>query len=103
MPFTDETWQTPESDLDTNAYCSVCIVDLNPAGQDKIKANCYLPVRKTPGGPYNRNALRNAAARLPRTQIPMAAKRAAARKLVRLMREGGIEPGEITLRMAGME
>ena len=105
MPFTDTPWENPQSRLNTNDYCAVCLIDLNPSGQPKIKANCKLPVRSTPGGAYNRNALRAAAAALAGArggvQAPANAKRKAARKLVRLMREAGITVGESLLRIAG--
>jgi len=67
----------------------------------KTKAKCKLPVRKRPGAPYNKAALRNAAARLSSTQIPASERRKAARKLVRLMREAKMKVGKATLRMAG--
>jgi len=102
MPFTNRPWSSPESDLSASDYCAVCLIDTNPPRARKVKARCKLPVRSRPGAPYNRNALRNAAARLSQTDAPPEAKRAAARRLVRLMREAGIEVGESLLRMAGM-
>ena len=102
VPYSNESWESPESNLDANDYCAVCLVDLNERGAEKIKSRCYLPVRKTPGGPYNKAALRNAAARLPQSDIPGDEKRKAARKLVALMREGDMGVGPATLRMAGM-
>jgi len=105
MPFTNAAWGTPESNLSPEDYCKVCLIDENPQGQDKVKAMCHLPVRSTPGGPYNMNALRAAAAALGGARSPMkvkpASKRSAAKKLARLMREAGIEPGQMTRRMAG--
>ena len=104
MPFTDAAWESPESRLDAADYCAVCLIDLNE-GREKVKGNCKLPVRSTPGGPYNRNALRAAAAALAGARggldAPPEAKRSAARRLVRLMREAGINVGESLLRMAG--
>lgn len=103
MPFSNEPWATPESDLEAGDFCAVCLIDTNEGGQEKVKGKCYLPVRKTPGGPYNRAALRNAAARLPQVKgVSAEEKKKAARKLVRLMREAEMEPGEATLRLAGM-
>ncbi len=89
--YSDESWATPSSDLDTNSYCSVCLVDENLAGAEKIKAKCHLPVRKIPGGPINKAALRNASARLEQTQMSAASKATAKRKLARLMAQAGIE------------
>ncbi len=89
--YSDESWATPSSDLDTNSYCSVCLVDENLAGAEKIKAKCHLPVRKTPGGSINKAALRNASARLEQTQMSAASKATAKRKLARMMTQAGIE------------
>jgi hypothetical protein len=103
MPFTDVSWSNPENDLEAADFCSVCLVDLNPSGKPKVKVLCKLPVRATPDGPYNRNALRNAASRLfQMTEVPAADKRTAAARLVRLMREAEIEVGsQALLRLAG--
>lgn len=88
--------------LSASDYCKCCLVDLNKPGQPKKKGNCHLPVRTTPGGPIYTNALRNAAARLPLTQIPPAERRKAAQKMARLMKQAGITPGKATLRIAGL-
>ncbi len=103
MPFTDESWETPESDLSAEEYCQVCLIDTNPAGQDKIKALCWLPVQKAPGGLFNRNALRNAAGRIFALEgVPADVKRRAAAHLIRLMREAGVQVGSQSLqRLAG--
>ena len=100
MPnFTDAPWEKPTG-LDTAEYCQVCLIDYNDG--DKIKARCKLPVRSTPGGAVNRNALRNAAGRIFQMQgVPAEAKRKAARALVRLMRQAEIEVGDSVLRLAG--
>lgn len=100
--FSDEPWESPESDLDASAFCAVCLIDLNE-GRDKIKSKCYLPIRKRPGGAVNKAALRNAAARLFVLKgVPAEEKRKAARSLVRLMRQAKIEIGsEALLRLAG--
>jgi len=101
MPFTNVPWDSPESRLSASDFCKVCIVDLNAPGEEKIKGKCYLPLRSSPGAPYNKNAIRNAMARLSQTNIPAEARRKAARSLVRLAREGGIDVGPATIRMAG--
>lgn len=105
MPFTDKSWDGSASKYrDTDAYCGACLIDLNEPGADKIQAKCKLPV-KEPDGTYNRNALRAAAAALMGArggvQAPAAEKAKAARKILRLMREAGIEPGESLKRLAG--
>lgn len=105
MPFTDKSWDGSASKYrDTDAYCGACLIDLNEPGADKIQAKCKLPI-KEPDGTYNRNALRAAAAALMGArggvQAPAAEKAKAARKILRLMREAGIEPGESLKRLAG--
>lgn len=105
MPFTDKSWDGSASKYrDTDAYCGAYLIDLNEPGADKIQAKCKLPV-KEPDGTYNRNALRAAAAALMGArggvQAPAAEKAKAARKILRLMREAGIEPGESLKRLAG--
>jgi len=101
--YTDAAWSTPESGMPAEQYCSLCLIDVNPQGVKKIKEKCYLPVRKQPGGAIYKAALRNAASRLPQVKdVPDTEKRAAAKKLVRLMRATKMVPGFATLRMAGM-
>jgi len=89
--FTDSPWSTPESSLDAGAFCSVCLIDDNPAGSEKTKSKCHLPVRSRPGGPVNKGALRNAAARLNQVQSSSESKASAKRKLARLMSAAGID------------
>jgi len=101
MPFSNEPWESPESELDAEEFCAVCLVDMNPSGQPKTKARCKLPVRRRPDAPYNLNAIRNAIARLPQTDLPATEKRKAARRLLRLAEEGGIEAGVMLRRLAG--
>ena len=92
MPFTNAAWDgsAVESRLEAGPFCSVCLIDMNE-GDDKAKAQCKLPVRATPGGPINLNAMSAAAAALAGGRGGLAAppeeKRKAARKLARLYRE----------------
>jgi HK97 family phage prohead protease len=74
---------------DAAAYCKASLIDDNPAGEEKTLARCHLPVYE-PNGDLNANALSAAAGRLNQTQSPQ--KAAAARKLVRLYRQAGMEP-----------
>lgn len=101
--FTDGTWSSPESDLDVGAFCSVCLVDLNPSGKEKVKALCKLPIRSRPGAPVHKGALRAAAGRIFAMKgVPAADKKKAARSLVRYMRQAGIEvTSTALLRLAG--
>lgn len=105
MPFTNAPWSTPESDLSASDFCRVCLIDLNPSGEEKVKSKCYLPVRSRPGAPYNKNAIRAAMGGhgLMRVKgVPAAAKRKAARRLMRLAQEGGIEVGVTIKRLGGL-
>lgn len=102
--FSDQAWDKSKTTrLDAGQYCRVCLIDLNPAGQPKIKANCKLPVRYTPGGPYIKGALRNAAGRIFGVQGASAdKKRAAATRLVSLMGQAKITVASAALlRLAG--
>jgi hypothetical protein len=74
---------------DAAAYCRASLIDDNPADEDKTIARCHLPVYE-PNGDLNANALAAAAGRLSQTQSPQ--KASAARKLVRLYRQAGMEP-----------
>jgi len=105
MPFTDTPWSTPRSDLSADDFCSVCLIDSNPTGQEKAKANCKLPVRSTPGGPFNKAAIRNAIARFPQMEgIAADERRKAARRLISLAKEAEIAVNSESLyRMAGMK
>lgn len=79
-------WPTPE------AYCSACLIDLNPPGEPKSKARCYLPV-KEPGGAYNKAALRAAASVLGGgrggVNVPDDEKAKARRRIQSLMADAG--------------
>lgn len=106
MPVSNKAWgQINASDYaDADAYCKACLIDLNPAGQDKVQANCKLPVYE-PGGALNRNAVHAAAGALAGArggvQAPSAVRRKSARSLVRLYRELDEEPPEAVRRLAG--
>ena len=106
--FVHTAWSTPESKLSAADFCKVCLIDQNKPGKKKIKVACKLPIRSTPGGPYNTNALRAAAAALAGARTPLigvsaAEKRKAARTLVRLMRMAKMNVGPSILKMAGMK
>lgn len=89
--FTDAPWSTPEADLTAEQYCSVCLVDMNEPGADKVKSMCKLPVRSSPGAPINRNALRNAASRMPQMTGVSPEKKARAKRLMdSMMKDAGI-------------
>jgi len=89
---------------DTSAYCSACLIDLNPSGQAKTQSNCKLPV-KMPNGDVNRNAVHAASAALAGArggvQAPASAKRTAARALVRLYGQMNETPPDSLKRLAG--
>jgi len=105
MPFTSAAWDggKVESSQDAGAFCRCCLIDLNTG--EKTKGACKLPVRSSPAGPYNLNAMGAAAAALAGARggldAPPEAKRKAARKLARLYREAGRTPPQGVLRVAG--
>ncbi len=104
MPFTREPWDSPESQLDADDFCAVCLIDMNEPGQKKIKGLCKLPVRSRPGAPININALHAAAGAhgiLGVKGVPPDEKRKAARKLIALYREAGEIAPESVYRIAG--
>jgi hypothetical protein len=82
----------------------VCLIDENPSGKEKVKGRCHLPIRSRPGGPVNKNAVHAAAGGhgVSRVKASAAAKRKAARRIVRLYREMGETAPEHVYRMAGM-
>jgi len=106
MPFTSAPWDggAVESGQEAGAFCRCCLIDLNEG--EKSKGQCKLPVRSTPGGPYNVNAMAAAAAALAGARgglsAPAEDKRKAARRLVGLYREAKKEPPAGLLRAAGM-
>lgn len=99
--FTEASWD------DSGDYCASCLIDLSPTGKPS-KQTCHLPVYEPdpsdkPGdkggathGPLNVNALQAAATVLAGArggvQAPPAAKKAAARKLLRLYGEAQMDP-----------
>ncbi len=97
--FSDRPWSgISASDYASTAdYCDACLIDENPAGSEKIQANCKLPV-KEPGGAYNRGAIRAALAVLAGArggvQASAESKASARRTLLRLAREAKIEVAE---------
>ena len=89
--FTNASWSTPESDLSASAYCSVCLMNWNSSGEEKVKSKCALPIRKEPGGPIYKAALRNAASRISQVKGAPAEEKAKAKKrLASLKKQAGI-------------
>jgi hypothetical protein len=85
---TDAAWDGSASNYeDAASYCKACLIDENPAGQDKVKSACSLPVL-TPDGTLNSNAVHAAASSLAGgrggVKASPASKKAAAKKLVKL-------------------
>lgn len=57
--FDDSEWDGAASNWDTaDAYCSDCLIDVNPAGEDKVKDLCFLPYRKPGNENPNLGSLR---------------------------------------------
>jgi hypothetical protein len=58
----DSEWDGAASNWpDTAAYCSDSLIDVNPAGEDKVQALCFLPFRKHGSERPNLGALRTMA------------------------------------------
>lgn len=87
------------------AYCAACLVDMNPAGAEKKKELCKLPVRE-PDGMVNRNGMLAAAGALMGARggvdLPGAEKRVAAKKLANMMNRNGMQPSDKLMSMAGI-
>ena len=59
MPFSDVPWDGSESRWpDAESYCRSSLVDNNPSGQPKTKAQCHFPVKAPGSDVYNVAALR---------------------------------------------
>lgn len=105
MPFTNSAWSSPEANLSADDFCSLCLIDLNEPGAAKVKGQCKLPIKSTPGGPYNQNAMMAAANALSGARggvdAPQPDKLKAARKLMRLMAEAGMSVHQGLQRMMG--
>lgn len=104
MPYVGGSWSSPEGDLEAGAFCRCCLIDANSSGAEKVKAKCYLPIRKKPGGPIYRSAIRAAMGGhgiMAVKGVSSEQKRKAARALVRHARAAGIDVGDSILRLAG--
>ena len=105
MSFTNKPWDAAavKRNLEAGDYCQCCLIDFNEG--EKVQAKCKLPVRHTPGGPYNLNAMSAAASALAGgrggVNAPVDKKKAAARKLIGLYREAKREPPPSLKRVAG--
>ena len=104
MAVTNKPWDGSASKYpDTNAYCSACLVDLNPSGQDKTQSNCKLPIAE-PNGDININALPAALGALNGARsdmkIPVDAKKKAAKALLRAYREAKLDVPDSLKNMA---
>ena len=87
--FTDAPWDGSASRFASTAdYCDSCLINENTGPRTGwVQSKCHLPV-KEPGGAVNRNALRNAAARI--GQVQSGGKAAALTKLNALKKQAGI-------------
>jgi len=106
MPFSNEPWDgaAVEASLSPDEFCQVTLIDLNESGAEKTKSNCKLPVRKTPGGPYNVAAIHACAGAhgIMAVDAPTEDKHKAARKIASLYREMKEEVPEGVKRIAGI-
>lgn len=96
MAVTDAAWDGSASRWpDTASYCKSCLIDTNEPGEDKVQANCKLPI-KEPNGDINKNALGAAAgalagARGGLTNVSAADKKKAAKALMRAYAEAKMD------------
>jgi hypothetical protein len=105
MAFSTGPWESPEGALGAGEYCQVCLIDENPAGREKVKSLCKLPIRARPGVAVNVNAMHAAAGALAGARGGVSAsaegKRSAARRLLRLYGEAGETAPDSLKRVAG--
>jgi hypothetical protein len=105
--FTDDKWSGSAADYkDANEYCDACLIDENTDPKNKTKDKCHLPIKKD--GVIYRRALQAASGALlgSRGNTVLASpeeKKAAAKRLVSLMKEGGMMAGPNLLDMAGVK
>lgn len=105
--FTDAPWDGSASNYkDTDAYCSACLIDQNDGSGPKVQAKCKLPY-KTPSGAVSKGALRAISGALQGSRGGVEAspddKRAAAKKIIPLMKEAKIDVGDGLYKVAGMQ
>ncbi len=86
--FTDKPWDGSEGRFTIEEWRRSCLIDTGEGDPD-TKERYKLPVRE-PDGTYNRNAIRNALARIGQTDAPGDAKRAAMNRLQALKKQAGI-------------
>lgn len=104
--YTSSPWSSPESKLSPEDFAKVCLIDMNEPGKPKTKDKCKLPVRSTPGGPVNKNAVHAATGAhglMGLKGVPAEMKRAAAKRLISLYGGMGETAPESTYRVAGMK
>ena len=89
--ISDKPWSFSEADYSDEAFCLAALIDLNPKGARKTKAQCKLPVRE-PNGALNRNGVHAAAQRIAQVDAPASTVRKAAAMLIRLYRHLDEEP-----------
>jgi hypothetical protein len=105
MATTDKAWDGSASRWpDAKSYCSACLVDTTPDGQDQTKSNCKLPY-KEPDGTINTNALSSAAAVLNGGMgglkgVSPADRKSAAKKLISAYSEAQMTPPDSLKRIA---
>lgn len=87
--FTDRPWNGSAARFASTAdYCDSCLINENTGPRENwTQAKCHLPVQE-PDGRYNKNAIRNAGARI--SQVQSAGKAAAQARLDALKKEGNI-------------
>lgn len=91
MKVSDKPWDGSASRWpDAASYADACLINENTGPRDGwVQSKCHLPVRE-PSSAYNRNAIRNALARIGQVQAASNAKAAALRTLNALKRRAKI-------------
>lgn len=96
---TRRAWDGSPSRFTDAQYRRSCVLDRG--GDAPVKQRYGLPIRE-PDGTLNMNAVRAAAAVIPKVDAPSKAVRAAARKLIAAYRELGLAPPKALLALAGL-
>jgi len=95
--FTDDSWDSPESNLDAASFCKVCLINTNDGPSSTwTKSKCHLPIRKESGGVIYKAALRNAKARLNQVNASSEDKAKALSRLNSLMESAGMAVSKVT-------
>ena len=88
MAFVDTPWDGSEGRFTIEQWRRSCLIDTGQGDPD-TKGRYKLPV-KEPNGDYNKNAIRNARARISQVDAPASEKKRAQTRLDALAKQAGI-------------